>query len=1034
MVTCTRDLQNLTLTDFNPGHLADPGFYQENRLSPHSDHDIYRSFEELSAESSSCCYNLDGVWKFYYSKNFDGLRSGFETAGEDCHNWDEIRVPAHIQMEGYDAPMYTNTIYPWDPYEDLMPGEIPTRFNPLAHYVKYFTLPDGFVKEKTIISFRGVESGFAIWLNGIYIGYSEDSFDTAEFDITDALQRGENKLAVLVVKHTSGSWCEDQDFFRFSGIYRSVNIYSFAKDHIEDIAVTEEFDPDMKNAVLNVSVKRSGSGILKVELFENGLLEYGFDRDYLFENSLSEENEENGSVSFKVSDVKLWSAEKPYLYSLLFTLRDEKGEIVEVTHEYVGFRKFEMKDGLMLINGRRIVFKGANRHEFSGIRGRVPDRKELIQDIVTMKSNNINAIRTCHYPDDKALYRLCDIYGMYLIAENNMETHGTMEAFEGKRRDRDYLLPDDKTQWQDMLLTRVESMYQFLKNHPAIIIWSVGNESCGGSVIFEMSKLFRKHDPSRLVHYEGVLHDRRFNDTSDMESQMYPSAASIEQFLKDNPDKPFICCEYTHAMGNSCGGMHKYTELSDRNPRYQGGFIWDYIDQSIYKKDRYGKEFLAYGGDFGEVPSSGDFSGNGICYGGERLPSPKMQEVKYLYQNIEVKFGDDEFTVINKNLFTDTEEFDAYYSLCADGVEIKRIYSFLDVEPLSTKTFPYPDWVKKFQKDAPKEYVLTVGFLLREDRLWAKGGHEVAFGQKVLNKKQRDLAAKGSLIINDAVSFLGVRGDDFELLFPKYDVGLKAFDFGGKRMFDAVPKLSFWRAPVSNDYGAMAPHRYSQWKIASLYATNRRNGLFDLMPPVVEKKDDSLKVTYSYNLFTEPRAETALTYEVFRGGLVKVSLDYDPVEGLCDMPEFGVMFSMDADYDHVQWYGLGPEETYEDRKSGGKLGFYENHVADNMAAYLNPQECGNKCGVRFARVMDKKGRGVEFFGESFNFSALPYTPHEMEQATHVYELPPVHHTIVRVTKQQMGIGGDDSWGAKPHPEYLLDVTGHIHFEFYFRGI
>lgn len=367
-----------------------------------------------------------------------------------------------------------------------------------------------------------------------------------------------------------------------------------------------------------------------------------------------------------------------------------------------------MVDGLMKLNGKRIVFKGVNRHEFSSITGRVPNRDEVIKDIVTMKKNNINAIRTSHYPDDSMLYELCDIYGIYMIAENNLESHGTWEAYNKGYVDLDFVVPKDKPQWREMMLDRANSCYQRDKNHPAILIWSCGNESFGGKTIYEMSQLFRQLDKHRLVHYEGVFNDRSYNDTSDMESQMYTPVAGIEKFLAEHPEKPFICCEYTHAMGNSCGAMHKYTELSDREPRYQGGFIWDYIDQSIYKKDRYGKWFLTYGGDFGDRPTDGDFSGNGICYGGEREASPKMQEVKFNYQNISVDFDSDYiFTVTNKNLFVNTSVFDAFAILLADGDEVYRTKLQISVPPMDRASYEVPVTLKNSMIDVEKSTVLS---------------------------------------------------------------------------------------------------------------------------------------------------------------------------------------------------------------------------------------------------------------------------------------------------------------------------------------
>ncbi len=608
--------------------------------------------------------SLDGVWKFRYAPNYKDAPKGFEMPEYDCKGWEDIRVPAHIQMEGYGKPQYTNVQYPWDGHEVIVPGEIPTQFNPTASYVKYFTIPSRFAQKRVFISFQGVESGFALWCNGSYVGYSEDSFTPAEFELTPFVHEGENKLVVCVFKWTSGSWCEDQDFFRFSGIFRSVYLYAIPDSHICDLKIKTDLNTDYTKADLKVVMTAITQNTAKADL----MLSYHGTRILSFETTLADG--ENVPVAVSVEHPQLWSAEKPNLYDLLITVYNSAGEITELIPQKVGFRRFAIENGVMTLNGKRIVFKGVNRHEFSGRIGRVPDANELRKDIITMKQNNINAIRTSHYPNDSALYALCDEYGLYLIDECNMETHG---RWDGIPQPIENALPGNQKEWEALLLDRVNSMYQRDKNHASILIWSCGNESFGGSVIHEMSQKFRELDDSRLVHYEGIFHDRRYNDTSDIESRMYPSAADVRAFLAKDRSKPFLLCEYTHAMGNSCGAMHKYTDLADEDPLYQGGFIWDYVDQSIYHKDRYGKEVLGYGGDFDDRPCDYNFSGNGIVYGGNRNPSPKMQEVKFNYQNIQIQVNNDSFQVINKNLFTSTADYACVIVLSREGHEIARI-------------------------------------------------------------------------------------------------------------------------------------------------------------------------------------------------------------------------------------------------------------------------------------------------------------------------------------------------------------------------
>lgn len=1019
---------------FDYGKIKDPAFFAQNRVKAHSDHHYYKNHRELAEKNESFRQNLNGLWKFQYARNLAEAPAGFEAEDFDCKGWEDIRVPAHIQMEGYDKPQYVNVQYPWDGHEAIEPGEIPTQFNPVASYVKYFTVPENMQGKRLFVSFQGVESGFALWCNGSYVGYSEDTFTPSEFELTSYLKEGENKLAVQVFKWTSGSWCEDQDFFRFSGIFRDVYLYSIPDTHVSDIRIKTILNDTYDRGNLEIVLEAIGNGKVELILTRQG--------EEAARTEVEIKDGQSIVVELTIEQPALWSAEQPNLYDLMIQVTDNQEQLQELIPQRVGFRRFAIEDGIMKLNGKRIVFKGVDRHEFSSRRGRVPNHDELLRDIVTMKRNNINAIRTSHYPNDSALYALCDEYGLYLIDECNMETHGMWDMVGRGVWPIEKALPGDRQEWKDLLLDRVNSMYQRDKNHPSIIIWSCGNESFGGSVIYEMSKLFHALDDTRLVHYEGVCNDRRYNDTSDMESRMYPSAAYVKDFLQKDRSKPYLLCEYTHAMGNSCGGMHKYTDLTDEEPLFQGGFIWDYIDQSIYHKDRYGKEVLGYGGDFDDRPCDYNFSGNGIAYGGERMPYPKMQEVKFNYQNISIQIQDDQFTVINKNLFTNTDVYDCKISLTLDGRQIADTKVDIGVEPLSQQTYQLPRWryLTPWSKEEPwmatdaGEYVVTVSFVLKEDTLWAQRGHEVAFGQGIYEieaPQQRKL--QSYMKVTDGTYNLGIKGEHFEVLFDKGGKGLVSYVYGGREMIKAIPKPNFWRAPTDNDNGNQMPFRYGQWKLASMYQLNGIPGSKEPNPVIVQETD-KVTVTYTYYLPTTPESSCEVAYTVTGDGTVHTALSYDPPKGIHDMPEFGMLFKFDADYENLTWYGYGPAETYCDRERGGKLGIYQNKVADNIAQYLVPQECGNHTHVRRASVTDNLGRGMEFSGKELSFSALPYTPHELENAMHSYELPPVYYTVVRVALQQMGVAGDDSWGARTHEEYLIDVTKPLELHFSFRGI
>ena len=1011
---------------FDYSLVKDPQYFKDGRMDAHSDHTYYRDGDEAQEKETSFRYDLNGIWKFHYARNYGSAIPGFEKTEYCCKDWDDIRVPAHIQMEGYDVPQYANVQYPWEGHEDIHPGEIPEHFNPVASYIKYFEVPEEMHGKRLFISFQGAESGIALWLNGHFVGYSEDSFTPSEFELTEYVKEGENKLAAQVFKWTASSWCEDQDFFRFSGIYRDVYLYTVPEVHVYDLQIRAIPDETLSAAALEIRTNTWGKGEVKITLSKDG--------ETVIEDKKALDGEE--IYAWKVENPVLWSAEDPQLYDLTMEIYNESGELQEVIPQKVGFRRFEMKDGIMTLNGKRIVFKGVNRHEFSSVSGRHVSEEELRKDLKIMKQNNINAIRTCHYPDASLIYQLCDEYGIYMIDETNLESHGSWDTAEFTK-DYTYVVPHDKPEWLDMMLDRANSMYQRDKNHAAILIWSCGNESFGGKDIFEMSQFFHKADPTRLVHYEGVCHDRRYNDTSDMESQMYPSVEAIKEFLAKDDSKPFVCCEYTHAMGNSCGAMHKYTDLTDTEPKYQGGFIWDYIDQSIYKKDRYGKEFQAYGGDFGERPTDYNFSGNGIAYGGNRDASPKMQEVKFNYQNITAEVGADSVKVINKNLFVNTDIFDCKVTVAKDGKVIRKASLATAVAPLSEEVYALP----LAKEEKPGEYAVTVSFHLKEDKVWAEAGHEVAFGQYIYKVEAPKKACPEGVEVIRSTHNIGVRGTHFEVLFSVLNGGLVSYKYAGKEMIEAIPKPNFWRAPTDNDCGNLMGMRYGQWKIASMYLSHKdfRKGPYGPgNVPEVEVNEKTVKVTYTYLMPTTPTSECKLSYEVFGDGRVKTTLTYDPVKELGDMPEFGVIFKFNADYDRVEWYGLGETETYSDRKKGAKLGIYANKVADNMARYMVPQECGAKEEVRWAKVTDRKGRGMLFEMDEHNgpmmFSALPYTPHEMENAMHPYELPEVHYTVVRAAKDQMGIGGDDSWGARTHEEYLLKTDKKMEFSFVFKGL
>ena len=958
----------------NLSWLSNPEIFQVNRLKAHSSHHYYANEEE---KQSSFIHVLDGTWKFHYANALNEVIDGFEKESYDCSTWDDIQVPSHIQMQGYGTPMYVNQIYPWSGSEELLPGEIP-QHNPVGSYVTYFD--SSILKEntKTRIVFHGAESGMALWINGAFVGYSEDSFTPSAFDISEYIHEGRNKVAVNVYRFTSGSWLEDQDFWRFSGLFRSVELQSVPFVHVNDLKITQDVN-DLKHPKIIVAPV--------MEADEDYTLEYRlFDADH----TLLQSKVTNDTCVFEVDDPVLWYAEKPYLYHVEIVVKQED-KIIECVREHVGIRKFVLKDGIMYINEKRIVFHGVDRHEFSCESGRVVSYDLTKQDILNMKANNINAIRTSHYPNQTFLYDLCDEYGIYVIDETNLETHGTWSEF----FDKEHIIPNDDPKWLENVLDRAKSMYERDKNHPSILIWSCGNESYGGKDIFEMSEYFRSVDPSRLVHYEGVSLDTRYPDTTDMVSRMYTPAKDIEAYLKEHTEKPFILCEYAHAMGNSNGALYKYTDLEKKYRQYQGGFIWDYVDQAILHDGK-----LYYGGDFHERPSDYDFCGNGIMFA-DRTPTPKLQEVKYCYQFIDTEINAKEITITNRYLITNLNEFDTFMTLYADGKEVKKEIYHLCCDANESITIENP-----FVVDAKHEYSIVVTF--------EKDGHEYAHEQYVYPYQREEHHVWTPLSINEDYLNVGVSFEGGNVIFSK-SKGLVSYKVHSHEFIRMPVRPNFFRAATNNDVENGYGYRYGQWLQNSLYAKCKYINTV--------KEENRCIVSYEYALPSMEDHPLHMNYEVYGDGEIVVDMYLDAFENHIEMPAFGILLQTYADLDEVSYYGNGPEENYIDRKKGAVLGRYTYNVKENLTPYLYPQECGNRTDIRELSVHSKK-HALLIAGNMFECSVLPYSPFVLENAKHQWELPQVYETVLSINEKQMGIAGDNTWGARTHDEFLLTKEKH----------
>ncbi|MFC5467941.1 glycoside hydrolase family 2 TIM barrel-domain containing protein [Cohnella suwonensis] len=1017
-----------------------PTIFQLNRMDAHATLITHHSLEEALAgnrESSRSYESLNGKWKFAFAANPDARIQNFYELGFDASSWNEIDVPAHWQLQGYDYPQYTNVRYPWkDSEPDLKPPFAPTKYNPVGSYIRTFEVPADWRDQSVFISFQGVESAFYVWVNGELVGYSEDTFTPAEFDLTPYVIEGENKLAVEVYRWCDASWLEDQDFWRMSGIFRDVYLYTAPDSRIFDFFVHTDLDADYQDATLRVKALVEcavGSGWnAEAQLYDDfGVA--ALDEPFRLAANGTKGSRERAEGAVRVAKPRKWSAEHPNLYTLVLRLSDDAGTTLQYVSCKVGFRSFEIQDGLMRINGKRIEFKGVNRHEFSCDVGRALGEADMVRDILLMKQHNINSVRTSHYPNNPRWYELCDEYGLYVIDETNLETHGSWEY---NQQEEGHTVPGSKPEWRDNVIDRCNSMMQRDKNHPSIIIWSLGNEAWGGDNFVHMHDFLRANDPSRVVHYEGVFHCRKSEKASDIESQMYSKPRDIEAYALQvpAPKKPFILCEYSHAMGNSCGGLHKYTELFEKYPILQGGFIWDWVDQAIRVRGEDGSSHLAYGGDFGETPHDGNFCGNGLVFA-DRAVSPKLHEVKACYQNVKFAAVDSAkglFTATNRFLFTDLDTFELVWKSENNGVAVGEGKLDVQAAPGETASIDLSGSIPA-SAAVGDEFVLTLSFILKEATAWAENGHEVAYGQFVLpvpvtGEAVVETPAYGEIRTERAGDKLTAYGEGFAVVFDLAAGLAVSYAVEGTELLRRPPEPNFWRAYTDNDRGNGHHERTAIWRDAG---ANRK--LTECS--VAQLGESALEVVAAFVLPTVPASSVRIAYTLLGNGRLNVKFDLEPGEGLPEIPEIGMLFEMDGSFDDVTWYGKGPHENYWDRSEGARLGLHSGKVADQVAPYLRPQETGNKTGVRYATVTNKNGVGLRVEGQTaVELSALPYTPRELEQTSHYHLLPASDKTVVRVNHKQMGVGGDDSWSARTHPEYTLFANKSYSYAFALQGI
>jgi len=928
--------------------LADPTVFRVNRLDAHSDHMSCASVEEAEAGITSLRQSLDGQWRFQWSPNPAARPENFWQTDFDLSGFTTIQVPGHMETQGFGQIQYTNKLYPWDGHKFLRPPQIDWDYNPVGSYVKEFDLTPALLGREICVSFQGIEQAAFIWCNGHFVGYCEDTFTPSDFDLTPWIREKGNRLCVQVHARSSAAWLEDQDFFRFSGIFRSVFLY--AKPLVTDLWIQSTLHKDLKQGNIRFRFALNGDVRIHAQISHPA-------EGNLFDGALTltQEGTYWFSQTIHFETVRVWDYQTPELYHVSLTAVGD--QITEYIPYDTGFRRIELgADKIMYVNGKRLLINGVNRHEWNASSGRVINREDMDRAMEIFRENNINAVRTCHYPNRTEWYHLCDQNGIYMMDETNLETHGSWQKDAlPDSIEPSWNIPGSLPEWRGAVLDRAESMFQRDKNHVSILFWSCGNEAFCGSNIVEMANFFRTADSSRLVHYEGCYWTRgvangkpvsphwkpEYETVSDMESRMYATPDEIREYLENDPPKPYISCEYMHNMGNSLGGMESYVNLSKEFPLYQGGFVWDYMDQALWYTNCNGKRVLGYGGDFGERQTDYNFSGNGIVTADHR-PKPCMQELRYWHADPASRQRHDAQV--------------AQAAACA----------------------PMPE-------------------------------HSVSLQP---------------LTVTHGDGNIGVKGQGFEILFSHSQAGPASIRWGSTEWVFRAPRPAFWRAPTENDIGCGFPGRAAIWSAVDQHQKC-------VAREILQDSADSFAIRYTFSADVMSDLKTDVTYRVGPSGNLDVQVHYFGGENRPQLPLLGLRFPTARRVTRTKWMGLSGE-TYPDRYKGAAFGLHEE--IPGIANYLVPQECGNHMHTHWAKLtMDESVLYLEQLDSPFHFSAIPYTPQQLEQAYHAEELPEPNRTVVTVCGAMRGVGGIDTWGNDVEKAYHVPSDKDIIFRFRIRG-
>ena len=982
-----------------------------NRAPMHTNYFAYSSSEEAAKadkENSSNFMTLNGIWKFNWVKNADARPTDFYRTDYNDKGWGQMKVPGVWEMNGYGDPIYVNVGYAWRSQYKNNPPYVPIENNHVGSYRKEIIIPAEWSGKEIFAHFGSVTSNMYLWVNGKYVGYSEDSKLEAEFNLTKYLKPGKNLIAFQVFRWCDGTYLEDQDFFRYSGVGRNCYLYSRNKKYIQDIRVTPDLDSNYTNGTLNVALNLNGSGTVELNL-----------TDPAGKSVATAQVNGNGqkSVVMDVNNPEKWTAETPNLYTLTATLKNGSNTL-EVIPVKVGFRKIELKGGQILVNGQPVLFKGADRHEMDPDGGYVVSRERMLQDILRMKQLNINAVRTCHYPDDNLWYDLCDQYGIYVVAEANIESHGMGYGKETLAKNPSY-----KKAHMERNQRNVQRGY----NHPSIIFWSLGNEAGYGPNFEQCYTWIKNEDKTRAVQYEQA----GTNEFTDIFCPMYYDYDACKKYSEGNIDKPLIQCEYAHAMGNSQGGFKEYWDLIRKYPKYQGGFIWDFVDQSNHWKNKDGIDIYGYGGDFNKYDASdNNFNDNGLI-SPDRRPNPHAHEVGYFYQSIWTTPGDlskGEIKVYNENFFRDLSAYYMEWQLLVNGEVMQTgVVQDLNVAPQQTATLKLN---LNTEKICPcKELLLNVTYKLKAAETLMPAGSTVAYDQLTIrpytakalelrNQKASNLDIVVPVIKDNDHNYLIVEGENFIIEFNKHNGYLSRYEADGMQLLNPGAQLTpnFWRAPTDNDYGAGLQHRYAVWKNPGLKLTSLKQS--------IENEQAIVQAEYEMKAV---KGKLFLTYVINNEGAVKVTqkMEAGKEEKVSDIFRFGMQMQMPENFNEVEYYGRGPVENYADRNHSTLIGKYRQTVAEQFYPYIRPQETGTKTDLRWWRVLNISGNGLQFVGDApFSASALNYSIESLDDGVqkdqrHSPEVAKAPFTNLCIDKVQMGLGCVNSWGTLPLEKYRV---------------